>query len=103
MQTPFDLGQRVAWPAEGVARAPYVVFSDPEVYALEQHAIFRGAAWHFLGLEAELPEAGSYILSHIGDTPIIVVRDERLDIHALVNRCAHKGTPLVFAKSGKVA
>jgi anthranilate 1,2-dioxygenase large subunit/terephthalate 1,2-dioxygenase oxygenase component alpha subunit len=103
MQAVHDLEQRVAWPAEGVARAPYVVFSDPDVYAREQQAIFRGAAWHFLGLEIELPEAGSYILSHIGDTPIIVTRDERSDIHALVNRCAHKGTPLVFAKTGKVA
>ena len=100
---PNQLTARVAWPAEGVARAPYLVFSDPDVYALEQQTIFRGPAWHFLGLEAELPEPGSYILSHIGDTPIIVVCDEHGDIHAMVNRCAHKGTPLVMARSGKVA
>lgn len=101
VHTPLRL--RVGWPAEGVARAPFLVFSDPEVYAHEQRTIFRGPAWHFLGLEAELPEAGSFILSHIGDTPIIAVRDEHGDIHALVNRCAHKGTPLVMERSGKVS
>jgi phenylpropionate dioxygenase-like ring-hydroxylating dioxygenase large terminal subunit len=97
-----DIRSRVAWPEEGVARAPFIVFSDRDVYNLEQQKIFRGPAWHFLGLEAELPEAGSFITSHIGDTPIIVTRDKNGDIHALVNRCSHKGTRLVLAKSGKV-
>jgi anthranilate 1,2-dioxygenase large subunit/terephthalate 1,2-dioxygenase oxygenase component alpha subunit len=92
---------RVAWPAEGVSRAPYVLFSDDEIYELEQQRIFRGPTWNFLGLEAELPESGSFILSHIGDTPIIVVRDKNGDIGAMVNRCAHKGTLLILTKSGK--
>ena len=101
MQVVSDIRLRVSWPNEGVARVPYVVFSDPEVYELEQRAIFRGPAWHFLGVEAELPDSGSFILSHVGDTPVIVVRNEHGEIRAMVNRCAHKGTPLVLTKSGK--
>src|ERR1700704_5799634 len=97
MQAGGDVMQRVTWPEEGVSRVPYAVFSDPEVYALEQRTIFRGPAWHFLGAEAQLPEAGSFIVSHVGDTAVIVLRDERGDINAMVNRCAHKGTPLVLA------
>lgn len=96
-----NIGDRIKWPAEGVARAPYAVFSDPEIYALEQRAIFRGPTWHFLGLEAQMPEAGSFILAHVGDTPVIVVRDEEGEFSAMVNRCAHKGTPLVFVPAGK--
>lgn len=92
----------IAWPAEGVARAPYAVFSDPEVYALEQGRIFRGPTWHYLGMELELPEAGCFLLAHVGDTPVVVARDEQGDIHAMVNRCAHKGTPLVFVPAGKL-
>lgn len=101
MQSANTLRDRVAWPKEGVARAPFIVFSDEDVYRLEQSAIFRGPTWNFLGLEAELPEPGSFILSHIGDTPIIVVRDKADEIHALVNRCTHKGTPLVIEKYGR--
>lgn len=98
-----DIRGRVAWPAEGAARVPYVVYSDPEVYELEQQRIFRGPLWHFLGMEAQLPESGSFITTQIGDTPIIVLRDENGEIGALVNRCAHKGTPLVFVPSGKLS
>jgi anthranilate 1,2-dioxygenase large subunit/terephthalate 1,2-dioxygenase oxygenase component alpha subunit len=93
---------KVTWPAEGVARAPYAVFADADVYALEQEKIFRGPAWHFLGLEQQIPEAGAFILAQVGDTPVILVRDEAGEVHALVNRCAHKGTPLVFTPSGKL-
>ena len=48
------------WPAEGPSRAPYWVFTDPAVYEREQANIFRGRVWHYLGLEAEVPEPGSY-------------------------------------------
>jgi phenylpropionate dioxygenase-like ring-hydroxylating dioxygenase large terminal subunit len=92
----------LTWPAEGVASAPYAVFSDPEIYQLEQRTIFRGPTWHFLGLEQQVPDAGSFILAQVGDTPVILVRDEANEVHGLVNRCAHKGTPLVFTPSGKL-
>src|SRR6266581_1458979 len=42
------------WPAEGITRVPYWVYQDTGVYAREQERIYRGAAWNFLGLEAEL-------------------------------------------------
>jgi anthranilate 1,2-dioxygenase large subunit/terephthalate 1,2-dioxygenase oxygenase component alpha subunit len=103
MDATEEIKTRVAWPEEGVARAPFIVFSDEEIYRLEQAAIFRGPAWHFLGLEAELPEPGAYILSHVGDTPVVVVRDEAGEIRAFVNRCSHKGTELVMAGSGKAS
>jgi anthranilate 1,2-dioxygenase large subunit len=92
----------IVWPKEGVARVPYSVFSDLDIYQLEQQAIFRGPVWHFLAMEAQLPESGCFIQARIGDTPVIVLRDEVGDIRAMVNRCAHKGTPLVYVPSGKL-
>lgn len=49
------------WPAEGFTRVPLQVFADPDIYAWEQDLIFRGPTWHYLGLEAELPQPGDYI------------------------------------------
>ncbi len=92
----------VDWPEEGVARAPYAVFSDPAIYAAEMRRIFRGPVWHYLGLEAELPEPGCYRLIDVGDTPVIVLRNPDGGINALVNRCAHKGTMLLFEPFGRV-
>jgi len=48
------------WPAEGLTRVPYWVYSDPGIYAEEQARIFRGPTWNFLCLEAELPRPHSY-------------------------------------------
>ena len=45
------------WPAAGLTRVPYWVYSDPGIYAEEQARIFRGPTWNFLCLEAELPRA----------------------------------------------
>ena len=47
--------ERRRWPAEGLTRVPYWVYSDRDVYEEEQARIFRGPTWNFLCLEAELP------------------------------------------------
>jgi phenylpropionate dioxygenase-like ring-hydroxylating dioxygenase large terminal subunit len=89
------------WPAEGVTRAPYRVMSDAEIYRMEQERIFRGPVWHYLGLEAELPETGSFRTTHIGETPVIVARNKDGAVHAFVNRCSHKGAMLCLEAAGK--
>lgn len=89
------------WPKEGATRAPYRVMNDPAIYAREQERIFRGPTWHYLCLEAEIPEPGDYRTSFIGATPIIVARDGEGRINAMVNRCAHKGALLCIEPCGK--
>ncbi len=89
------------WPSEGVTRAPYRVLADPEIYAEEQQKIFRGPTWHYLCLDAELPEPGTFRTTHIGETPVIVTRDKDGSIHGLVNRCSHKGALVCVESSGK--
>ena len=84
-------GPALQWPAGGAARAPYWAFTDPDIYHREQELIFRGSAWHFIGLEAEVPTPGSFKANRIGDQPIILSRDEDGKLHAMLNRCAHRG------------
>jgi anthranilate 1,2-dioxygenase large subunit/terephthalate 1,2-dioxygenase oxygenase component alpha subunit len=91
----------IDWPKEGPTRAPYRVMNDPDVYRLEQERIFRGPTWHYLCLEAEIPEPGDYRTTFIGEIPIIVTRDGDGTINALVNRCAHKGALLCIEPCGK--
>ena len=91
------------WPAEGPNRAPYWVFEDPSIYAREQQQVFRGRTWHFVGLEAEVPEPGSFKCTQIGDTPVIVARDEGGAINVLVNRCAHRGNLVCMDTHGKTS
>jgi phenylpropionate dioxygenase-like ring-hydroxylating dioxygenase large terminal subunit len=79
------------WPKEGFTRVPYRVYQDPAIYALEQERIFRGRTWNYVALTAELPNAGDYKTTFVGDTPVIVSRDAAGEFHVLVNRCAHRG------------
>jgi phenylpropionate dioxygenase-like ring-hydroxylating dioxygenase large terminal subunit len=88
------------WPAEGLIRVPYWIYSDHDIYAAEQERIFRGPTWNFLCLEAELPRPNTYRRSNLGAMPVVVTRDQHGALHAFENRCAHRGSLLVLNESG---
>src|SRR5262245_63748659 len=71
----MDIASR-HWPAEGLTRIPYWVYSDGDIYDEEQARIFRGATWNFLCLEAELPGPNSYRRSSLGAMPVVITRDK---------------------------
>src|SRR5277367_6053108 len=89
--------------AEGLARlapaptprvcsaVPYQAFIDQDLYALEQERLFRGPIWNYLALEAEIPNAGDYRATFVGETPVFISRDRDGGINAMVNQCAHRG------------
>ncbi len=79
------------WPQEGLRRIPFWVYSDPQIYEREQERIFAGRSWCYVALSAEIPHAGDFKRSCIGDKPVVVTRDAAGAVHVLVNRCAHRG------------
>ena len=87
------------WPA-GLNRVPYWAFQRDDVYRDEQQRIFQGDCWHYLCLEADLPAAGDFRLSFIGDTSVIVARAADGEIHAFENRCAHRGALICLDDHG---
>jgi anthranilate 1,2-dioxygenase large subunit len=88
------------WSADDVTRVPYGVYLDADIHAREQDRIFRGPTWVFVGLEAEIPDAGDYRRSWVGDTPVVMTRDPDGNVHVLVNRCAHRGAEVVREQCG---
>ena len=90
------------WPRDDTMRVPYQVYTDPELYALEQQRLFRGPTWNFLCLEAEIPNSGDYKATHVGDAPVVVVRKMDGGISAVLNRCAHKGAVLCYKPRGNI-
>src|SRR5262244_1729297 len=89
------------WPAEGLTRVPYWVYSDLALYDAEQERIFRGDTWTFLCMEAELPTPNSFRASNLGDMPVVVTRDANGVVHAFENRCAHRGSLLCLKERGE--
>ncbi|MCH8530954.1 MAG: aromatic ring-hydroxylating dioxygenase subunit alpha [Saccharospirillum sp.] len=90
----------VPWPSDKVSTIPYRVYTDEQQYKLEEDRIFKGPTWNYLCLEAELPEPNSFIVSRIGEIPIVITRDKDGEINAFVNRCAHRGSLLCLKHRG---
>jgi anthranilate 1,2-dioxygenase large subunit len=97
---PQALQSTLVWPKEGNARVPYRVFADPEIYRTERDRVFLGPTWQYLALADELPEPGDYKTTFLGETPVIVTRGEDGQIHAMVNRCAHRGNLVCLKQRG---
>jgi phenylpropionate dioxygenase-like ring-hydroxylating dioxygenase large terminal subunit len=90
----------IQWPTTDVSRVPFSIFTDPDLYDVEQKTLFRGPTWNFVALEIEIPKPGDYKTTFVGDTPVVVVRDQDGKVNCVVNRCAHRGATLLFDGGG---
>lgn len=88
------------WPAEGPARVPYWVYTDPKIYATELERIFYGPTWNYVGLAAEAPKTGDFRRNFIGEREILMIRNAAGGISVVQNRCAHRGSQICQALSG---
>jgi phenylpropionate dioxygenase-like ring-hydroxylating dioxygenase large terminal subunit len=80
-----------------VHRSLYV---DQDVFELEQRRIF-GGTWIYLAHESELAEPDTFVARRLGPRPIIVTRGRDRKLHALINRCSHRGAAVCRAAAGK--
>ena len=79
------------WAPGTYSRVPYAIFQREDVHAVEQKKVFEGPVWNFLGLEAEIPNAGDFKTTFVGRMPVVLTRAEDGEIYAFENRCAHRG------------
>jgi anthranilate 1,2-dioxygenase large subunit len=96
-------GNEITWPNADFSRVPYAVFTDPDIFELEQERIFGGPVWCYLALEAEIPGPGDFLVTYLGDTVVVVNRHTDGAVYAFVNRCAHRGSMLVREPRGNCA
>src|SRR6516225_2620850 len=80
---------QISWPSGGNTLVPFRLYTDSDQYALEQEHIFKGPTWNYLCLAAEVPHPGDYLVTGVGETPVVVTRNDKGELHAFVNRCAH--------------
>ena len=62
------------WPDDDLSVIPDWVYTDQAIYEREVERIFHGPTWNYVALEAEIPNAGDFIRSNVGPTPIVVTR-----------------------------
>ncbi|MBS0318179.1 MAG: Rieske 2Fe-2S domain-containing protein, partial [Proteobacteria bacterium] len=75
------------------------VYTDPALFDLEMQRIY-GKAWIYVGHESQVPKAGDYHTTRLGDQDVIMVRAADGKVHVLYNRCPHKGAKVVAEGDG---
>jgi len=95
-------GERI-WPEAGYTHIPYPLYDDPAIYARERERLFLGPTWNYLALDCEIPNAGDYKATTVGDIPVVVVRSKDGSVNAFENRCAHRGALLCLARFGNAS
>jgi anthranilate 1,2-dioxygenase large subunit len=85
----------IEWPRDDFSRVQYRLYHDPSIYEQEHERIFRGPTWSMLCLDAEIPNSGDFVATHVGQIPVVVNRMKSGAIGAFVNRCAHRGAEIV--------
>ncbi len=79
--------------------APF--YTDPAIFDADLDLIFN-RHWIYAAAEPSLPEAGDYITLDIGNTSVLIVRDDDMEIHAFHNVCRHRGSRLCQKDQGAV-
>jgi phenylpropionate dioxygenase-like ring-hydroxylating dioxygenase large terminal subunit len=75
------------------------VYIDPEVFQLEMERLWS-RAWIYVGHASQVPQPGDFITVDIAAKPLILVRHTDGMVRVLMNRCAHKGTKVVYDFAG---
>jgi salicylate 5-hydroxylase large subunit len=92
MTTATTAGEpRLDWEPGNISRIPFAAYTDPRLYRRELERLFYGGHWCYVGLECEIPGAGDFRTSFVGERSVIMVRDLDGSINVVENRCAHRG------------
>ena len=79
------------WEGDGTHRIPFRAYTSDAIYRKELERFFYKGHWCYVGLEAEIPNAGDFTRTVVGERSVIMVRDADGSINVIENVCAHRG------------
>lgn len=81
----------LTWEGDGTHRIPFLAYTDEAIYQRELERFFYKSHWCYVGLEAEVPNAGDFKRTVVGERSVIMARDPDGTVSVIENVCAHRG------------
>ncbi|MBO1113047.1 aromatic ring-hydroxylating oxygenase subunit alpha [Bordetella petrii] len=78
------------------------MFFQESVYRDELEKLFP-RVWQFVGHESQIPNAGDYFVSRMGEESVILCRDKKQQIHVFLNSCRHRGMKVCLYDEGNTS
>ena len=75
------------------------IFVDQDIYQQELEQIFT-RMWLWIGHESLVPSPNDFFTTYMGEDPVILTRDAKGELHAMLNMCRHRGNRVVRADDG---
>ena len=79
------------WESDGTSRIPFLTYTSEALYKRELERFFYKNHWCYVGLEAEVPNAGDFKRTVVGERSVLMTRDAEGGISVVENVCAHRG------------
>lgn len=98
--TPSVFPKELHWETSDTSRIPFMAYTSEEQHKKELERFFYRKHWCYVGLEAEIPNAGDFKRTAVGERSVIMVRDPDGSVNVVENVCAHRGMRFCRERSG---
>jgi len=86
-------------PEDKVYQNARAMFTDEELFDLEMEHIFE-KTWIYACHESQIPNKNDFYTMQAGRQPLIITRDSKGELNALINACQHRGATLTRVCKG---
>jgi glycine betaine catabolism A len=76
-------------------------YTRDDVFRADMAAVF-GRCWIYVAVEPDVPEPGDVVTVQVGDSSVLIVRDDDMQVRAFHNVCRHRGARLVSTPTATV-
>ncbi len=88
---PSVFPKQMRWETGDASRVPFMAYTSEAQHQQELERFFYRKHWAYVGLEEEIPNAGDFKRTAVGERSVLMLRDADGGVNVVENVCAHRG------------